>query len=308
MTLTQEDIDFIKANMADWLAEQSLGKPPAVYEIELRERMVRVEEELKHQRELMQAGFAQMDKRFELAERRHEELRQDMLARFEQVDKRFEQVERRFEQMDKRFEQVDGRFDEMNRVNHHRGCPDRRRRQALVGASGHRERAESCSRTLPSASPRCATSIRWRGRRSYRWKSWRFRTASRPLDGHAGPGAGMRAVRFSVCQPSASERRDALTPAGLESGSLPQIHPFHPVEKGDHLPMQQRRRTVQPFGHQPFAFPVQLEGVGAAEGVPEPAKVVQQPVQFLIDDGSSSCVCKSSGRSSACSSSRRNAQ
>ncbi|MCG6940425.1 MAG: hypothetical protein LJE69_04145 [Thiohalocapsa sp.] len=115
MTLTQEDIDFIKANMADWLAEQSLGKPPAVYEIELRERMVRVEEELKHQRELMQAGFAQMDKRFELAERRHEELRQDMLARFEQVDKRFEQVERRFEQMDKRFEQVDGRFDEMIR-------------------------------------------------------------------------------------------------------------------------------------------------------------------------------------------------
>lgn len=53
MTLTQEDIEFIKANMGDWLAEQSLGKPPAVYEIELRERMVRVEEELKHQRELM---------------------------------------------------------------------------------------------------------------------------------------------------------------------------------------------------------------------------------------------------------------
>ncbi len=90
MTLTQEDIDFIKANMADWLAEQSLGKPPAVYEIELRERMVRVEEELKHQRELMREGFARMDERFV------------------QVDKRFEQV-------DKRFEQVDGRFDEMIR-------------------------------------------------------------------------------------------------------------------------------------------------------------------------------------------------
>ncbi|WP_295880334.1 hypothetical protein [uncultured Thiohalocapsa sp.] len=115
MTLTQEDIDFIKANMADWLAEQSLGKPPAVYEIELRERMVRVEEELKHQRELMLQGFAQMDKRFELAEKRHDELREDMLARFEQADKRHEALREdmlaRFEQVDKRFEQVDKRFE-----------------------------------------------------------------------------------------------------------------------------------------------------------------------------------------------------
>jgi len=30
-----------------------LGKPPAVYEIELHERTIRVEEELKHQRELI---------------------------------------------------------------------------------------------------------------------------------------------------------------------------------------------------------------------------------------------------------------
>jgi len=97
MALSQQDIDFIKAHMAEWLAEQSLGRPPAVYEIELRERMVRVEEELKHQRELMRQGFQHMDKRFEAIERR-----------FEQVDKRFEQV-------DKRFEQVGSRFDEMIR-------------------------------------------------------------------------------------------------------------------------------------------------------------------------------------------------
>jgi hypothetical protein len=56
------------------LAEQSLGKPPAVYEIELRERMVRVEEELKHQRELMREGFAQVDKRFERVDSRFDEL------------------------------------------------------------------------------------------------------------------------------------------------------------------------------------------------------------------------------------------
>jgi hypothetical protein len=115
MTLAREDIQFIKDHLGEWLAEQSLGKPPAVYEIELRERMVRVEEELKHQRELMREGFARMDERFEAAEQRRQELRQDMLARFEQVDKRFEQADRRFEslqqQMDQRFEALTRRID-----------------------------------------------------------------------------------------------------------------------------------------------------------------------------------------------------
>ncbi|MBK5967902.1 hypothetical protein CCR91_03755, partial [Thiorhodovibrio winogradskyi] len=73
MALAQEDLnlikqeigDYVKDNLSDWLVEQSLGKPPVVYEIELRERMVRVEEELKNQRELMREGFNQMEKRFE---------------------------------------------------------------------------------------------------------------------------------------------------------------------------------------------------------------------------------------------------
>ncbi|MGD9299913.1 MAG: hypothetical protein PVG09_09420 [Thiohalocapsa sp.] len=95
MALAEEDIRFIKAHLGEWLAEQSLGKPPAVYELELRERMVRVEEELKHQRELMRQGFEQVDKRFE------------------QVDKRLEQIDKRFEQVDKRFERIDKRFDAM---------------------------------------------------------------------------------------------------------------------------------------------------------------------------------------------------
>jgi hypothetical protein len=95
MALAEEDIRFIKAHLGEWLAEQSLGKPPAVYEIELRERMVRVEEELRHQRELMRQGFGQVEKRFE------------------QVDKRFEQIDKRFDQVDRRFEQSDKRFDEM---------------------------------------------------------------------------------------------------------------------------------------------------------------------------------------------------
>jgi len=96
MALAQQDLEqigeYVKEHINDWLAEQSLGKPPVVYEIELRERMVRVEEELKAQRELMREGFNTM--------------RTEMNLRFEQVDKRFEQVDKRFEQVDKRFESV----------------------------------------------------------------------------------------------------------------------------------------------------------------------------------------------------------
>ena len=47
----------------------------------------------------MREGFAQMDQR-------HQELRQYMAARFEQVDQRFEQVDKRFEQVDRRFESI----------------------------------------------------------------------------------------------------------------------------------------------------------------------------------------------------------
>jgi len=104
VVLGEDDIAFIKRHLGEWLAEERLGKPPAVYDMELRERMVRVEEELRHQRELMRQGFEQMERRFEQVDKR-----------FEQVDKRFEQIDKRFEQVDRRFEQVDARFDEMLR-------------------------------------------------------------------------------------------------------------------------------------------------------------------------------------------------
>ena len=50
-------------------------------------------------------------------------LREDMDKRFEQMQvetaKRFEQVDKRFEQVDKRFEQVDKRFDQLtSRMDH----------------------------------------------------------------------------------------------------------------------------------------------------------------------------------------------
>jgi len=94
MPLAREDIEFIKEHVGEWLSEKSVGQPPVVYEIELRERSVRVEEELKHQRELMMQGFEQMNKRFESMQEqmntRFESMQEQMNTRFEQVDKRFE--------------------------------------------------------------------------------------------------------------------------------------------------------------------------------------------------------------------------
>ncbi len=89
MALAQEDIEQIKQLIDRAIAERPETLNANVrYELDLRERTIRVEEALKHQRELMQEGFKQMEKRFE------------------QVDKRFEQVDKRFEQVDKRFEQM----------------------------------------------------------------------------------------------------------------------------------------------------------------------------------------------------------
>ena len=78
---------YVQRNLSTWLRNTNLER-----EIELRERTVRVEEELKAQRELMREGFAQMDKRFEI-------LQDSIDKRFEQVDKRFDQVDKRFEDM-----------------------------------------------------------------------------------------------------------------------------------------------------------------------------------------------------------------
>jgi len=111
MALAQEDIKLIQD-----IVEQAIQTTPEFknanvrYELDLRDRTIRVEEELRHQRELMIESFKQMDRRFEV-------MQIEMNKRFEQVDKRFEQVDKRFEamqmEMNKRFEQVDKRFEAM---------------------------------------------------------------------------------------------------------------------------------------------------------------------------------------------------
>jgi len=82
-----------------------------VYEIELRERMVRVEEELKNQRELMKQGFDLMDKRFEdmfrYMDKRFEDMNNGMNNRFNDMNNsmnsRFEDMNNRFNDMSKKF-------------------------------------------------------------------------------------------------------------------------------------------------------------------------------------------------------------
>ena len=128
---TEDDLREIGEYLA---AQYPVLKSGGVYsgygdiKIDLYERMVRVEEELKHQRELILNVMKMMDKRFAEVDKRFEEMRSDMNMRFEQVDKRFEQVDKRFEDlrtdmnrrfedmrtdMSNRFEQVDRRFSMM---------------------------------------------------------------------------------------------------------------------------------------------------------------------------------------------------
>ena len=126
MALAQEDIEQIQYLVKKTISESPEAKHANVrYELDLRERTIRVEEELKHQRELMSEGFKQMDRRFEQVDKHFEQvdkhfeqIQSDMNKRFEQVDKRFEQMDKRFEQiqsdMNKRFEQVDKRFEQQH--------------------------------------------------------------------------------------------------------------------------------------------------------------------------------------------------
>ena len=95
--MTEEEIAriglYVKNHLGVWIEEGKIL--PFPNDIMFTERIVRVEEGIKHQGDLLERMLDQMEKRFE------------------QVDKRFEQVDKRFEQVDKRFEQVDKRFEEL---------------------------------------------------------------------------------------------------------------------------------------------------------------------------------------------------
>ncbi len=80
--------DYVRLHLSEWLPRPTTTER----EINLVERIVRVEEELKSQRDLMIQGFKAVDKRFE-----------DVNKRFEDVDKRFASIDKRFEDMNSRF-------------------------------------------------------------------------------------------------------------------------------------------------------------------------------------------------------------
>jgi hypothetical protein len=73
---------YVRGNLGAWFKEANLDR-----DMELRERTIRVEEELKTQRDLMREGFAQVDKRLE-------SMQHSTDKRFEQVDKRFDDLQR----------------------------------------------------------------------------------------------------------------------------------------------------------------------------------------------------------------------
>ncbi|MFW5797176.1 MAG: hypothetical protein ACOCXE_01580 [Spirochaetota bacterium] len=114
MSLSREDLEqvgvYVRSHLNEWL-------PREVFD--LQERIIRVEDELRAQREVMIARFDANDKRFDeqLAHmnERFKEQQAQMDARFEDVNQRFEDVNRRFDDVNQRFEDVNRRFEDMNR-------------------------------------------------------------------------------------------------------------------------------------------------------------------------------------------------
>ena len=84
MELTERNFEqigsYVREHLGTWVRELW---PPTTQRTDplLLERIVRVEEELKSQRDLMKQGFDHIDKRFEQIDKRFEETRLDMNAR-----------------------------------------------------------------------------------------------------------------------------------------------------------------------------------------------------------------------------------
>ena len=86
MELTERNFEqigsYVREHLGTWVRELW---PPATQMTDplLLERVGRVEEELKSQRDLMKQGFEQIDRHFELVDKHFEEQRADMNARFD---------------------------------------------------------------------------------------------------------------------------------------------------------------------------------------------------------------------------------
>ena len=96
MALRDEDIGRIGDYVKPWLRNLVDNVVPRVEPggvgSQLLERMVRVEEELKAQRQLMDERFGFMERRFEAVDKRFEELLGHANSRFDEVGKRFDEL------------------------------------------------------------------------------------------------------------------------------------------------------------------------------------------------------------------------
>jgi len=99
MELTKEQLEqigsYIESNFDRFSAKNNIVQLRP-YDIQLIERMTRIEEELRSQRELIQLGFNQMDKRFESMQKqsdtRFEMMQKNMDTRFDDMNKKFNMI------------------------------------------------------------------------------------------------------------------------------------------------------------------------------------------------------------------------
>lgn len=132
MALAQSDIDFIKAHLEEWLTEAGFSKTVIAHDVEQRERLTRVESELRQLRESTHVGFEQVDKELR-------QLREGTRVGFEKVDKQLDQIHKRLNEAqtrsDQRFHGVQTQFDQ--RFHEARTQSDQRYHEALRRQDRH---------------------------------------------------------------------------------------------------------------------------------------------------------------------------
>ena len=113
MVLGEQDVrrigDYVKPWLRD-LVSEVVPLRSADISSQLLERMVRVEEELKSQRELFAGRFAAVDERFATMDQRFTDMQTYMDKRFTSMDQRFTDLQT---STDKRFTSMDRRFTDM---------------------------------------------------------------------------------------------------------------------------------------------------------------------------------------------------
>jgi len=127
----QEAIEsYLNEHLVDYLSRFQGMNEVRLKELSIIERVVRVEEELRHLREIemvrheslmkeMNTRFEAMDSRFAALQKemntRFEALQKEMNTRFEAMNSRFEAIDSRFEAMNTRFEAMNTRFEALEK-------------------------------------------------------------------------------------------------------------------------------------------------------------------------------------------------